>query len=122
MEEINFDLFLNAFPFGHLDEREGEYIAKVETALDALPPEDKLLLMELLDLQWTAVVEQLGLINKYKDSPHRPGRADAAMTRLQLNSNIRQSHGLPIRNIRSALMKISAGDLLGHIEAAGING
>ncbi len=53
MEEISFDLFLDAFPYAHLNEREGEYVDKVEANLKALSKEDQSLLMELLDLQWT---------------------------------------------------------------------
>jgi hypothetical protein len=117
MEEVDFDLFLDAFPFGNMNEREGEYVVKVEGILKGLPTEDQSLLMELLDLQWTVVVEQLGLINTFKENPSRPGRADAAMARLQINSNIRREHGLPGRDMRSALLKIRAGDLLDHIEA-----
>jgi len=75
--------------------------------------------MDLLDLQWTVAVEQLGLINRLKEKPFRPGRVDAAMARLQINSNIRQSHGLLYRDLRTALLKIQAGDLLDHIEAVG---
>ena len=92
-------------------------MAKVATILKGLPTEDQSLLMELLDLQWTVVVEQLGLINRFKENPSHPGRVDAAMARLQINSNIRREHGLRDRDMRSALLKIQAGDLLDHIEA-----
>jgi len=101
MEEISFDLFLDAFPYAHLNEREGEYVDKVEANLKALSKEDQSLLMELLDLQWTVVVEQLGLLDRFNKNSSHPGRVSVAMARLQINSNIRREYGLCNRDMRS---------------------
>ena len=118
MEEkkITFTEFSKEFSYGFLGEREGEYVKRVSNFLNQYPKDQHSLIMDLLDLQWVAFVQQLWSIGDETGSPDH-GRTHFAVARLEINSDIRRNYELPHRNMRSEMFR-HENDVLTTLENA----
>ena len=58
-KKITFNEFSKEFPHAFLGEREGEYVERVANFLNKYSEPQHALIMDLLDLQWVAFVQQL---------------------------------------------------------------
>ena len=118
MEEkkITFTEFTKEFPYAFLLEREPQYVERVSNFLNQYPKDQHSLIMDLLDLQWVAFVQQLWSIGDETGSfDHGPNHA--AVARLEINSDIRRNYGLPDRNMRSEMFR-HENDVLTTLENA----
>ena len=99
------------FPFGFLNQREGEYVSLLRAALSALSSgREQELLLDLLDTQWCAFIEQCWVANEEGDEPVT--RAEPAFARIQINQSARSEFNLPRKPVREALMGLEKGDTL----------
>ena len=96
---------------------QGQYQNSVEVVLERLPPDQQIILLDLLDLQWVVFVEQLAILSTHQLVAELEGKLDTADARLQINSNLRGQFRLPGRNLRNALMAMPPGSLIEKIEA-----
>jgi hypothetical protein len=101
--------FQEIFPFGFLGIREGEYAKLVEAAALSLPTKkERVLLIDMLDMQWIAYLEQLWAANEFGDNHERfAGECHFAGARLQINDNGRINLEIQPRGIRTKLLKNS---------------
>jgi hypothetical protein len=106
--------FREIFPFGFLGLREGEYARLVEAALESLPTDrERIVLLDLLDAQWCAYVEQLWIAHEFGGNPNRfVGENHFALARLQISENIRSTRGFPDKNGRRAMLEIGRDETL----------
>jgi hypothetical protein len=106
--------FRDIFPFGFLGFSEGEYARLVNAALDSLPNDrERAVLLDLLDAQWCAYVEQLWIAHEFGGDPQCfVGECHFALARLQISTNIRGARGLPEKNGRNAMMTIGRDETL----------
>ena len=116
-KKVTIDEFTEEFSYGFLGEREGEYFERVANFLNKYSEPQHALIMDLLDLQWVAFVQQLWFIGDETGSPDA-GKNHFAMARLQINANIRTERGLPDRNMRREMMRIEYCDVLRMLENA----
>lgn len=107
--------FWRCFPFGDLSLREKDYADSVETVLESISTLERAVLLDLLDLQWVAYVEQLSILASYSLSGDASGKAEFAFARLQINENLRSRFRIPPRRLRGALLNIPSGTLLDKI-------
>lgn len=99
------------FPFGFLDQREGEYANLLHAALSALSsPREQELLLDLLDTQWCAFVEQCWVANEEGDESVT--HAEPAFARIEINQCVRSEFNLPRKPVRQALMGLEKGGTL----------
>ena len=61
-QKITIDDLTKEFSHGFLAEREGDYVERVENFLNKYPESQQALILDLLDLQWIAFVQQLWFI------------------------------------------------------------
>lgn len=101
--------FQEIFPFGFLGIREGEYAKLVEAAALSLPSEkERVLLIDMLDMQWIAYLEQLWAANEFGDDPERfAGECHFADARLQIDDSVRINLEIQPRGTRTKLLKNS---------------
>ena len=118
--KVTIDAFTEEFSYGFLAEREIEYDERVKNFLNKYPESQHALIMDLLDLQWVAFVQQLWFIGDETGSPDA-GKNHFAVARLQINANIRSERGLPDRNMRREMMRIEYCDVLRMLENAAQN-
>ena len=114
---ITIQNFTEEFPYGFVDEIERTYVERVEKFLKKFPETQHSLIFDLLDLQWVALVQQLLFIGDETGSSDQ-GRIHFVFSRLQINANLRAEHGLPSRNMRSALHRFKYQDVLQILENA----
>ena len=121
-KKVTIDEFTKEFSYGFLGvrEREGEYVERVANFLNKYSEPQHALIMDLLDLQWVAYVQQLWFIGDETGSPD-VGKNHFAVARLQINANIRAERGLPDRNMRREMMRIEYCDVLRMLENAARN-
>ena len=119
-KKVTIDEFTKEFSYGFLGEREGEYVERVANFLNKYSEPQHALIMDLLDLQWVAFVQQLWFIGEETGSPDA-GKNHFAVARLQINANIRAERGLPDRNMRREMMRIEYCDVLRMLENAARN-
>lgn len=103
--------FWHLFPYADLESSQGEYKKAVQTALKALSPKEQGVLLDLLDLQWVAYLEQLAILSSRELLDGLEGLQDTVATRLQIHSNFRDGVGAR-RDMRRALLKIPPGGVL----------
>ena len=118
-KKVTIDEFTKEFSYGFLGvrEREGEYVERVANFLNKYSEPQHALIMDLLDLQWVAYVQQLWFIGDETGSPD-VGKNHFALARLQINANIRAERGLPDRNMRNEMMRVEYCDVLRMLENA----
>ena len=96
-----------------------EYDERVKNFLNKYPKSQHALIMDLLDLQWVAFVQQLWFIRD--ETGFVQERNHSAVARLQIDSNIRWERGLPPRNMAQEMHDIGYCDLLVILENAARN-
>lgn len=113
-EGFSWQYFRDYFPFGDDSLGEGNYYRLVEKAIDALPtPEEKQLLLDLLDTQACVYLEQIWVLNEQlNDNNVFVGYGCLVSTWLQIHSNIRNERNLPTKNARSLMMNLGKGEML----------
>jgi hypothetical protein len=109
---------LSEFPYGFLAETEGDYVERATKFLKLLPAERRALLLDLIDLQWVALIQQLWFIADETGTDEDFGKMHFVLARMQINSRLRRQHGLGERNMRNALMRFANCDLLVLLETA----
>ena len=119
-KKVTIDEFTKEFSYGFLGEREGEYVERIANFLNKYSEPQHALIMDLLDLQWVAFVQQLWFIGDETGSPDA-GKNHFAVARLQINANIRAERGLPDRNMLREMMRIESCDVLRMLENAARN-
>jgi len=107
--------FWQSFRFGDLSIREKDYADSVADALLSMPEHERVILLDLLDLQWIAYVEQLSILVDKGIKEEFAGRAEFAFARIQINENLRARFDINPRHLRSALLNIPSGTLLDRI-------
>ena len=101
----------NYFPFGFVDQREGEYVSILRAVLSALPNlREQEQLLDLLDTQWCAFIEQCWVANEEGDEPVI--HAEPAFARIQINQTVRSEFKMSRKPVREALMGLNKGDTL----------
>ena len=118
-KKVTIDEFTKEFSYGFLGEREGEYVERVANFLNKYSEPQHALIMDLLDLQWVAFVQQLWFIRD--ETGFVQERNHSAVARLQIDSNIRWERGLPPRNMAQEMHDIGYCDLLVILENAARN-
>lgn len=101
--------FSRIFPYGDIALLEGEYQALVENTLNSICGEEgRNLLIDLLDTQWIAFVEQQFLLAEICGKEGEPlyHNAPLAMARIEINDNIRRANGLKKRNVRRLVFEV----------------
>ena len=116
-KKVTIDEFTKEFSYGFLGESEGAYVKRVANFLNKYSEPQHALIMDLLDLQWVAYVQQLWFIGDETGSPDI-GKNHFAVARLQINANIRAERVLPDRNMLREMMRIESCDVLRMLENA----
>ena len=89
----------NYFPFGFVDQREGEYVSILRAVLSALPNlREQEQLLDLLDTQWCAFIEQCWVAIENGDASVI--HAEPAFARIQINQSARSDFNLPRKPAR----------------------
>ena len=115
--KVTIDEFTEEFSYGFLGEKEVEYVERIENFLNKYSETQHALIMDLLDLQWVAFVQQLWFIGD-ETGVSEVGKNHFAVARLQINANIRIERGLPERNMLREMMRIEYCDVLRILENA----
>lgn len=103
--------FNEIFPFADLERSQGEYANAVETCLEQLTDsKNQEILLDLLDLQWMARLEQIWISNE--KSGETDYSADTVAARLQINSNIRRDYSLRASDPGSAMRNLGSNETL----------
>lgn len=105
------------FPFGDESLREGNYQRLLLAALDTLKSaEERQLLLDLLDAQACVYTEQVWVANemaeKTGDTKPFPTGGHFSTAWLQIHDNLRFGHGLPLRQARTAMLKLQPPETL----------
>ena len=91
---IPFELekFHIAFPFAEVCGEDIDYLDKLEAAIDSLPDSDKSTLLDLLELQWVAYIEQLAIFeaNNFGDVVERHEKIGKAANRFEFCLGLRE--------------------------------
>ena len=107
---ITVDDFTEEFLYGFLED-EGEYIERIEKFLKKYPETQHSLIIDLLDLQWVAFVQQLSCIGE-KTGSFDESKIEKSLAKLQIHSNARTVHSLPHRNMRNAMLRLNVLQIL----------
>lgn len=99
------------FPFGDTALGEGNYQRLAEAALAAIKqPEERQLLLDLLDAQACVFTEQVWVANEMAEKSgsqkQLSGDANISTAWLQINNNLRSENRLQPRDARSAMLKL----------------
>jgi hypothetical protein len=86
--------------------REGEYAKLVEAAALSLPTKkERVMLVDMLDMQWITYLEQLWAASEFGDDPDQfVGECHFADARLQINDNVRIALEIQPRGTRTKLL------------------
>ena len=83
----------------------------LRAALSALPnPREQEQLLDLLDTQWSAFIEQCWVASENADASVT--HAEPAFARIQINQTVRSDLNLPPKPVRQVLMGFEKGDTL----------
>ena len=97
-KEVNIEDFPREFQYGWVGLSEREYMDHVEEFLDEVPQKQRSLVVDLLDLQWVAYIQQLEFFRSETGNIDA-GLFEVACVRLMLNEEIRRETNLPDRDI-----------------------
>ncbi|MBB5349521.1 hypothetical protein JWG42_14040 [Desulfoprunum benzoelyticum] len=103
------------FPFGDINLREGNYQKLVMKVLGLLEtPEEKELLLDLLDTQNCVFLEQVWIQNEKSGEQEKPFPVHGHFitAQFQINSNIRWELRLKHRDPRGVMLKLPETELL----------
>lgn len=114
-EGFNWKRFGDYFPFGDVTLREGNYQRLLEECLESLDSDAECIkLLDLLDTQGSVFLEQMWSINEMLDDEDAEigMAAHFCAAWLQINSNLRNQHGLGNTSTRQMMMNLSKDDSL----------
>jgi len=115
-EGFSWARFRDFFPFGDISLREGNYQKLVLEILEQLgTPEQKEMLLDLLDTQNCVYLEQVWIQNEQhedKDDLPFPIEAHFITAQMQINSNIRWDIGLKKKDLRSLMLNLPISERL----------